>query len=376
MKEGSGWSRIYDTIFREFSHRANTGLFAIGNPGRKSHVVVTGNYTETVRRVRETLKGMDIWLLVANSRGINVWCAAGGGHLTHHDIISAIVTSKISEKVDSRKIVLPQLSATGIERRRIEEATGWEAVWGPAMVQDLPTFLEQEHNATPGQRTVRFPLTDRLEMAILWGIPMILIGWAAFSILGGLIVGLSVAASAFLISFGIFTTLPKWNLKGRSKWIPFTIFAVSGTLLSWAILLVSGILDYRNMAITAAGSVLEMLSLSMDIAGTTPWYGSYINTFRNRAHIDLVPERCNGSADCITVCPREVFRMDGPKKKVDIVAGEDCIDCGACIVQCPRDALRFRYDDGKVVEAATIRSTRMNMLGRRTVSLGEDTDKH
>lgn len=376
MKEGNAFSRIYDIIFREFAHRAKTGLSPIGEPDRESPVIVTGNYTETVRRVRKALNGMNVWLLVANSKGINVWCAAGGGHLTHHDIISAIVTSKVSEKVDTRRIVLPQLSATGIERRKIEEATGWSASWGPAMVDDLPAFLEQKHNATPKQRAVRFPLSDRVEMAILWGVPMMLIGGVVFSILGGLVVGLSVAASAFLIAFGLFTTVPKWNLKGVGKWIPFTIFAAFGTLLSWAILWFFGILDYRTIAFTTFGSVLEMLSLSMDLAGTTPLYGSYINTFRNKAHIELVPERCNGSADCVTVCPREVFKMNGQKHKVDIVSGEACIDCGACIVQCPRDALRFRYENGKVVEAETIRSTRMNMLGRRTISVGEKSGRH
>jgi hypothetical protein len=41
-------------------------------------------------------------------------------------------------------------------------------------------------------------------------------------------------------------------------------------------------------------------------------------------------------------------------------------------VQCPEDALRFRYDDDRVVEAETIRRTRMNMVGRRTVELPRD----
>ncbi len=31
-------------------------------------------------------------------------------------------------------------------------------------------------------------------------------------------------------------------------------------------------------------------------------------------------------------------------------------------------ALRFRYDDGRIVEAAVIRHTRLNMLGRRSVA--------
>ena len=103
--------------------------------------------------------------------------------------------------------------------------------------------------------------------------------------------------------------------------------------------------------------------LSIDLAGTTPWYGSYINTLHNEAHIDLVEERCTGAAVCVEVCPRDVLHMDGHRRKVEIKRADDCIQCGACIVQCPEDALRFRYDDDRVVEAATIRQTRMNMYG-------------
>jgi ferredoxin len=67
--------------------------------------------------------------------------------------------------------------------------------------------------------------------------------------------------------------------------------------------------------------------------------------------------------------------MDGHRRKVEIRRADDCIQCGACIVQCPEDALRFRYDDDRVVEAATIRQTRMNMLGRRSVELPDSVER-
>ncbi len=53
------------------------------------------------------------WLICADSKGMDVWCAAGGGPLTHHEIIAAIRTSGIGRLVDRRQIVLPQLCATG-----------------------------------------------------------------------------------------------------------------------------------------------------------------------------------------------------------------------------------------------------------------------
>ncbi|MCA9598316.1 MAG: 4Fe-4S dicluster domain-containing protein, partial [Myxococcales bacterium] len=101
------------------------------------------------------------------------------------------------------------------------------------------------------------------------------------------------------------------------------------------------------------------------IAGTTPWYPSTVAAGKNPATIELVEDRCTGAADCVQVCPREVLRMNGQRRKVEITKPEQCIQCGACIVQCPDDALRFRYRDGSVVEADVIRRTRMNMLGKR-----------
>lgn len=365
FKEGA--NRIYDIVFRGIPHRGETGLFPIGKPRKNSPVLLTGNYTETVRRVKEALRGQNVWLLAANSKGINVWCAAGGGHLTQHDVISAIVTSKASEKLSSRTLILPQLGATGIERQKVTDATGWKTVWGPARAEDLPDFLKQKHMATPKQRYMRFPFLDRMEMATLWGIPMVVIGFLVFGLIGGWLTGLAVAVAASIISYGIFAFLPRLFIKGWKRWITFSLFAVFGAAAAWSMLYLLGNLDTRSFLFAGVGTLIEVLAFSVDLAGTTPWYGSYLNTFRNHAHIDLVDDRCNGSADCIQVCPRNVLKMNGPRHKVDIALPEDCIECGACIVQCPKDALRFRYDDGRIAEASTIRNTRMNMLGRRTV---------
>jgi NAD-dependent dihydropyrimidine dehydrogenase PreA subunit len=121
----------------------------------------------------------------------------------------------------------------------------------------------------------------------------------------------------------------------------------------------------------AATCVLAAGTLSLDLTGTTPWYPGTINSFRNRFDIELVENRCRGAAECVQVCPRDVLEMNGRRRKVVVARPEACIRCGACIVQCPEDALRFRFSDGRVVEPASVRSTRLNLLGRRTVPVAE-----
>lgn len=61
--------------------------------------------------------------------------------------------------------------------------------------------------------------------------------------------------------------------------------------------------------------------------------------------------------------------MEGTPARVVIGDPDACIACGACIVQCPEDALYFRFTDGRVVEPSTIRRTRLDLLGERSVRL-------
>ena len=354
---------IRDLLFGMLPHRARTGLLAIGNPGRDAPVLLTGNYTETIRQMRRALAGQDVWLLCANSKGINVWCAAGGGHLTHHDVISALRTSGVEEKVDHRELILPQLAATGVERTVITERTGWETRWGPARLEDLPAFLARGRRVHKGERFMRFPLGERLRMAVMWGTPMLLVAGPILGFLGGLRVAAAGAVCIAVLVAGPFVALPKLGL--RRRWVSLGLFALCGVAAGSGVLLSLSALTPGSLATLAITGVILAGILSVDIAGTTPWYPSTVAAGKNPATIELVEDRCTGAADCVQVCPREVLRMNGQRRKVEITKPEQCIQCGACIVQCPDDALRFRYRDGSVVEADVIRRTRMNMLGKR-----------
>jgi NAD-dependent dihydropyrimidine dehydrogenase PreA subunit len=325
---------------------------------RDAPLLCTGNFTLTVRRMKDVLAGHNVWLLVANSHGINVWCAAGGGHLTHHSVIAALRSSEIGEHVDHRTIVLPQLAATGVERKRIRETTGWEPKWGPARLEDLPAFLDRGLRVKKEERSMRFPLWERLEMAITWFLPMVV----AAAVVLGLTVGGTVAwVAAVAIAASVcvfFVVLPWVRVTGPLRWLTHLAFAV--------VMAVGGITASALWGL-GIGCAAAMGFLAIDLAGTTPLYPSTVNTIKNHFEIELAEERCSAAADCVLVCPRDVLQMNSRRKKVSIARPERCIRCGACIVQCPEDALRFRFDDGRVVEPHVVRSTRLNMLGRRAV---------
>jgi NAD-dependent dihydropyrimidine dehydrogenase PreA subunit len=361
-------SYLRDTVLRMLPHRAPTGLVRIGTPGRDSPVLLTGNFTLTVRRLRDALRGRDVWLLCANSRRINVWCAAGGGHLTHHDVVSVLRTSGIADLVDHRDLVLPQLAATGIERKKITDATGWKARWGPARLEDLPAYLDRGRRVAKRERFMTFPFWERMEMASTWGVPMALlaappVGW----LLGARVLAAVLVAIVTAVA-GAFALVPWLPLRGRGRWLVFLGFAALAAAAGALALAVLGTATHAHLIAVAIAGIASTAMLSIDLSGTTPWFPSTVNTISREPHIDLVAERCTGAADCVLVCPRDVLQMSGKLRKVEIRRPEQCIECGACIVQCPSDALRFRYDDGAIVGPETIRTTRLNMLGRRTVA--------
>jgi NAD-dependent dihydropyrimidine dehydrogenase PreA subunit len=360
---------VRDTMLRMLPHRAPTGLVRIGSPDRDSPVLLTGNFTLTVRRLRDVLRGRDAWLLCANSRGINVWCAAGGGHLTHHDVISVLRTSGVLDLVEHRDVVLPQLCATGVERRKVSEATGWKVSWGPARLEDLPAYLDRGRRVAKRERFMRFPLWERLEMGAMWGVPMAIVASPFVGWLLGARVLVAVLAAIVASVGGTFALVPWLPLESKARWLVFPLLAAAGALAGAAALAALSTATTIHLIAVAVAGFASMAVLSVDISGTTPWFPSTINTLSNEPHIDLVEERCTGASECVLVCPRDVLQMAGKRRKVEIKRPEQCIECGACIVQCPEDALRFRYDDGSVVEPETIRTTRMNMLGKRTVVL-------
>jgi len=173
---------ILGTLLRVFPWPCKTGLIKIGYPNRNSPVFVTCNYYLTVERVKRILRenNIDCYLLIANSRGINVWCAAAGGHFTNYDVISILKTSGIEKLVDHRKLILPQLAAVGIEAKIIKEKTGWNIIWGPVYAKDIPAFIKNNFKKTFEMRETIFPLVQRVEIAIAWAFP--------YSIVIGLII--------------------------------------------------------------------------------------------------------------------------------------------------------------------------------------------
>lgn len=137
------------------------GLYALGNPDDNSPVLVTANYKMSFDRLREALPDRNVWILVLDTRGINVWCAAGKGTFGTEELAGRIESSGLKSIVSHRKLILPQLSAPGVAAHRVIKLTGFKVQYGPIRAKDLPAYLDAGSKATGQMRMMTFPLKER-----------------------------------------------------------------------------------------------------------------------------------------------------------------------------------------------------------------------
>ncbi|UCE60255.1 MAG: hypothetical protein JSU63_00610 [Phycisphaerales bacterium] len=169
--------------------RVEPGLYAVGRPTQESPILVSANYKMSFDHLRSQLGGLDAWILVLETQGINVWCAAGKGTFGTDEIVTRVTASRLSEVVSHRRLIVPQLGAPGVAAHEVARRCGFRVVFGPVRAADLPAFLGAGMKATPRMRRVRFPIRDRVVL-----IPVELVGGAKHALL---------VATAFLVLAGL-----------------------------------------------------------------------------------------------------------------------------------------------------------------------------
>ena len=147
------------------------GLYAVGKPDNESPVLVTANYKLTFDTVRKNLDGLDCWLLILDTKGINVWCAAGKGTFGTDELINRIETSELSKYVSHKRLVLPQLGATGVNANEVKQRSGYNVTYGTVRAEDIKAFIDAGYKATKEMRTVKFDMWDRIVLTPMELVP-------------------------------------------------------------------------------------------------------------------------------------------------------------------------------------------------------------
>lgn len=146
------------------NYKIDPGLYALGAPDENSPVLVSANYKLSFDSLRSSLPGRSVWILALDTDGINVWCAAGKGTFGTAELAARIEAAKLAEVVRHRKVIVPQLGASGVSAHEVPKQCGFKVVYGPVRAEDLPAFIDSGMKASPAMRTKTFSAGERLSL--------------------------------------------------------------------------------------------------------------------------------------------------------------------------------------------------------------------
>ncbi|MFH1436794.1 MAG: HgcAB-like fusion protein [Pseudomonadota bacterium] len=347
----AGW--IVSYLARWLPHAAPTGLFAAGEPDESSPVIVTANFSLTVERVKKALRGRSAWLLVANTDGINVWCAAGGGIFTANRVIDAIKISGLADRVGHRSVLLPALAAPGIDIEAVGRETGFRVRFGPVQAADIPAYLDAGMKKTDAMRRFRFDLRHRLDMFVPMNLPVYLFVAAVLAIVkrDGLLGFTAIFWGAVAFLYLFINVIP-----GKTGWGQ-AMFSAAALIAAWAgvdWLTAGDPLAHWGWLVATLGI---FFAAGFDLAGIVSprrsdaemlmhrlGFKSFGSMFSAKDLGDIALDRgkCSGCGKCRGVCPVGVFGDPGGDGKTMLHDGRACFSCGACVKQCPENALQLK----------------------------------
>ena len=261
------------------------GLYCVGAPDSRAPILVTANYKLTFDHLRKELTSISAWILVLDTRGINVWCAAGKNLFSTEEVIRRINLSEVKKVVTHSRLILPQLAATGVAAHDVKKQSGFKVIYGPVRSKDLPKFLTNSFKSEPSMRTVTFNTIDRVilvpvELAhlpkpSLWillatflisGIGIHIFSFSAAWFRGTM---LAVAYAAGILAGAVATPV-------LLPWIPGRSFAVKGAIIG--VLSAAGIVALFRSDLQILGALALMLCttavssyLAMNFTGSTPF---------------------------------------------------------------------------------------------------------
>jgi hypothetical protein len=281
--------------YNRMGHVVPAGLYALGQPNEDSPVLVTANYSLSFDALREAMAGgeaavspqamamvspqatagRDAYLLVLETKGINVWCAAGKGTFGTDELSARVCSVDLANRVRHRTLILPQLGASGVSAHEVQKRTGFRVEYGPVRAEDLPRYLDQK-SASPDMRQVRFNLLDRLVLIpveVVGGILPMAVAALLLYLVGGPRSALA-AVAAVLAGVVLFPIL--------LPWLPTRGFSTKGFVLGGLVALpFAGIAAARpsdGRSLVRLASLLTYLLLmpaataflALNFTGSTP----------------------------------------------------------------------------------------------------------
>jgi hypothetical protein len=247
------------------------GLYAVGQPSDQSPVLVTANYRLTFDYLRRELTGLDTWILVLDTQGINVWCAAGKGTFGTDELVQRMQRERLAERVTHGQIILPQLGAVGVAAHEVKAQTGFQVVYGPVYARDIKAFLNAGLKATQAMRCVHFTFYERLVLTpveIMLSLKYLAVAGAVFMLLSGWTrEGYTVSTMLqqgprVLGNLGVAFISGACLGPALLPWLPGRRFAVKGMFMGFIAALALTLVGLGGSRLEAASWFLLVMSIS------------------------------------------------------------------------------------------------------------------
>ncbi len=268
-----------------YNYKITPGLYCVGTPDRNAPVFVSANYKYSFDSLRKNLDRLNAWVLVLDTRGINVWCAAGKATFSTDEIVRQINSTGLDKLIDKKELILPQLSATGVSAEKLKKASGFKVFWGPMRAADIKRFLEAGNKASPEMREATFTLKERLSLIpieISLALKPLLWTFLVSFILSGIGPGIFSLGQALSRSMMIIIACIAGIISGAVavplllQWLPGRAFSIKGVFTGlfasvWTVICLWGrISAAETIALFLFVNIISSF-LAMNFTGTTPF---------------------------------------------------------------------------------------------------------
>jgi hypothetical protein len=266
-------------------YKVAPGLYCVGNPMEDSPVLVTANYKLSLDCLREDTAGLNAWILVLDTRGVNVWCAAAKKNFSTAEIVRQVKRVQLDKIVRHKVLIVPQLGAPGVAAHLVKKGCGFKVLWGPIASSCIKQYLQNGKKIENDMRRVTFSLAERVvlvpvEISLVFK-PSLVIIFALFLLsgicpdifspvqalqrggMGAAAYGMGLLAGAVLVP----VFLP---------WLPFRSFYLKGILVGLAAGVMVPWVWFDNLGM---GEKIALLLIScsmssyaaMNFTGATPF---------------------------------------------------------------------------------------------------------
>lgn len=221
------------------NYKVEPGLYRLGNPDPSAPVLVTANYKLTFDALRKELTELNAWILVLDTKGVNVWCAAGKGTFGTTELLNRLAIVQLEKVVSHRTLILPQLGAPGVSAHEVQKLSGFKVIYGPVRAKDIREFIRSGMKATDEMRTVKFTAYDRLVLTPIELVSTLKISLMIFGVLFLLnLIGVGPFGVVDFYAYAGAVIIGSVLTPVLLPWIPGRAFAWKGWLLGliWVIM--------------------------------------------------------------------------------------------------------------------------------------------